>query len=123
MTWQIEFSSVEYIDQAQSIVEGEQVLNEGRKYDPIISDIRLADGLSFDLLKKMDSNIPIIFTTAYDQYALDASAYNGVDYVLKPINEDKLVQSIQKVNQWIVDGLKESFAKSRRYQFSGAGIS
>lgn len=106
------FTSIEYIDQAQSIAEGEEVLNEGKSYDLIISDIRLADGLSFDLFKKIDLDVPIIFTTAYDEYALDAFDHNGVAYVLKPINEAKLVKSIQKVYQSIAEDLKQGFVNN-----------
>lgn len=107
------FSSISYIDQAQSIAEGEELMKENRAYDLIISDIRLADGLSFELLKKMDYSVPIIFTTAYDEYALDAFDHNGVAYVLKPINEAKLVQAIHKVHAWISEGREEGFVNEQ----------
>ncbi|WP_436516925.1 LytR/AlgR family response regulator transcription factor [Ekhidna sp. To15] len=103
------FDSIESIDQAQSISDGENIIAQGRKYDLIISDIRLADGLSFDLFRKVDLDIPIIFTTAYDDFALDAFECNGVAYLLKPIQENKLVQSIQKVYKWIAEEKKEGF--------------
>ncbi len=102
-------NTVEVINQAQSIAEGERVMAEGKRYDLIISDIRLADGLSFDLFKKIDLEVPIIFTTAYDEYALDAFDHNGVAYVLKPVNETKLVQAIEKVYKWIAEDQREGF--------------
>lgn len=59
-------------------------------------DIHLADGNSFDIFKKVDIHIPIIFTTAYDEYALKAFKVNSIDYLLKPIDEDELKEAIEK---------------------------
>lgn len=59
-------------------------------------DIHLADGISFDILKKTKVNVPIIFTTAYDEYAIKAFKVNSIDYLLKPIDEDELKESINK---------------------------
>ncbi len=55
--------------------------------DVILSDIRLSDGLSFDALKEAGSPIPVIFTTAYDEYAIRAFKYNSFDYLLKPVDK------------------------------------
>lgn len=59
-------------------------------------DIHLADGNSFDIFKEVDVNVPIIFTTAYDEYALKAFKINSIDYLLKPIDEDELEKAIKK---------------------------
>lgn len=59
-------------------------------------DIQLSDGLSFNIFKQVVVNSPIIFTTAYDKYALDAFEVNSIDYLLKPINEKKLKRSLDK---------------------------
>lgn len=64
--------------------------------DLIFADIHLADGLSFQIFEKKTVNLPVIFTTAYDQYAIKAFKVNSVDYLLKPINEEDLKQSIIK---------------------------
>ncbi|MBR4786549.1 MAG: response regulator transcription factor [Bacteroidales bacterium] len=65
--------------------------------DVILSDIRLGDGLSFVGLKSAPQSVPVIFTTAYDQYALQAFKYNGLDYLLKPIDAEELRQALDKV--------------------------
>lgn len=56
--------------------------------DLILADIRLSDGLSFDVLRQTAIPSPIIFTTAYDEYAIQAFKYNSFDYLLKPINSE-----------------------------------
>ena len=65
----------------------------------IISDIQLADGLSFDIYKKVTPTCPIIFTTAYDQYAIQAFETNGIDYLLKPIEKERLAKALNKVQK------------------------
>ncbi|WP_462248701.1 LytR/AlgR family response regulator transcription factor [Ekhidna sp.] len=101
------FNNIESIDQAQSIEQAKKLIDQGITHDLIISDIRLADGLSFELFREVDLNMPIIFTTAYDEYALDAFDHNGIAYVLKPINETKLVQAINKALNWGQEGREE----------------
>lgn len=64
--------------------------------DLIFSDIRLQDGLSFDIFREVKVSSPIIFTTAYDQYAIQAFKFNSIDYLLKPIDSDELETAIQK---------------------------
>ncbi len=64
--------------------------------DLIFLDIHLADGLSFKIFNEIEINTPVIFTTAYDQYAIKAFKLNSVDYLLKPIDIDELRQAIYK---------------------------
>ena len=64
--------------------------------DLIISDIRLLDGLSFEIFQKVKVDKPVIFTTAYDQYAIRAFEVNSIDYLLKPVQTEKLRISIEK---------------------------
>ncbi|MBK8605187.1 MAG: hypothetical protein IPN87_19805 [Saprospiraceae bacterium] len=59
-------------------------------------DIHLADGISFSIFDQVNIQTPIIFTTAYDAYAIQAFKVNSIDYLLKPIDEDDLIQSLQK---------------------------
>jgi DNA-binding LytR/AlgR family response regulator len=67
--------------------------------DLIFMDIQLADGLSFSIFPQINLVTPVIFTTAFDQYALKAFKVNSVDYLLKPIEESELVQAIEKFRQ------------------------
>ncbi|MEA1785011.1 LytTR family DNA-binding domain-containing protein [Arenibacter sp. GZD96] len=60
----------------------------------IFMDIHLADGISFEIFDQVKISIPVIFTTAYDKYALQAFKVNSIDYLLKPINEDELSEAL-----------------------------
>lgn len=64
--------------------------------DLIFLDIQLSDGLSFEIFDKVDVHAPIIFTTAYDEYALQAFKLNSIDYLLKPIDEDELAAALKQ---------------------------
>lgn len=85
----------EIADIAKSIDQGIQYIQEENP-DLIFSDIRLQDGLSFDIFRQVKVNAPIIFTTAYDQYAVQAFKFNSIDYLLKPIDPEELEAAIQK---------------------------
>lgn len=64
--------------------------------DLVFLDIQLADGLSFEIFQKIEVSAPIIFTTAFDQYAIQAFKVNSIDYLLKPIQQNDLLKAIQK---------------------------
>ncbi len=64
--------------------------------DLIFSDIQLSDGLSFEIFKNVDVQCPVIFITAYDEYAIDAFKVNSIDYLLKPIKKEDLEIAINK---------------------------
>ncbi len=64
----------------------------------IFMDIQLADGLCFDIFRKVKVHTPVIFTTAFDQYALRAFEVNSVDYLLKPIDVEALKRALDKYN-------------------------
>ena len=70
--------------------------NTARMPDLILSDIQLADGLSFEALEQVQLKIPVIFTTAYDAYTLRAFKLNSVDYLLKPIDKEELRAAFEK---------------------------
>jgi DNA-binding LytR/AlgR family response regulator len=70
--------------------------NNTEKVDLIFMDIQLGDGLSFDIFNAVEVNIPVIFTTAFDQYTLQAFKVNSIDYLLKPIDEAELILALQK---------------------------
>ncbi|MHC1778331.1 MAG: LytR/AlgR family response regulator transcription factor [Lentimicrobium sp.] len=71
-------------------------LEEVRDYDLIFLDIQLADGKSFAIFEAVQVDIPVIFTTAFDEYALQAFDLNSIDYLLKPVNKEKLQLSLAK---------------------------
>ncbi len=83
----------------QSIKSAVKWLKENNPPDLIFSDIQLADGLSFEIFKEVEVKSPIIFCTAYDEYAIEAFKTNSVDYLLKPIDELKLNQSLEKFHK------------------------
>lgn len=65
----------------------------------ILMDIHLADGSAFDILDQITINCPIIFTTAYDEYALQAFKHNSIDYLLKPIKKTELQLAVDKLRR------------------------
>ncbi|MEM7040335.1 MAG: LytTR family DNA-binding domain-containing protein [Bacteroidota bacterium] len=68
--------------------------------DLILSDIQLADGLSFEVFSEHKTSCPIIFTTAYDHYAIEAFETNGIDYLLKPVSEARLQKALAKLENF-----------------------
>ncbi len=88
--------SITVLDILASVKAAVQWLNSHPTPDLIFSDIQLADGLSFDIYKMVDVKAPVIFCTAFDEYAIQAFDTNGIDYLLKPIDEDRLAQSLEK---------------------------
>jgi DNA-binding LytR/AlgR family response regulator len=67
--------------------------------DLLFLDIQLADGLGFEIFEKTDVHCPVIFATAYDQYALKAFEVFSIDYLLKPIDSDRLIKALDKYNR------------------------
>ena len=81
---------------ADSIESSVNWLRENPAPDLIFSDIHLADGSSFEIFKEVEVSAPVIFTTAFDQYALDAFKVNSIDYLLKPVKPAELEKSLDK---------------------------
>ena len=81
---------------ANSLASAKSWLEENPEPELIFLDIELGDGTAFDLLKELNPNSPIIFTTAYDEHALKAFKFNSIDYLLKPIDKDELQSALQK---------------------------
>ncbi len=71
-------------------------LSENALPDLILSDIQLSDGTSFEIFEKMQLRCPIIFTTAYDEYAIRAFKLNSIDYLLKPVDSKELDAALKK---------------------------
>ncbi len=87
---------IEVIDILPSLKVARKWFGANAEPDILFMDIQLSDGVSFDLLKQYDLHCPIVFTTAYDEYAIQAFKVNGVDYLLKPVDEDDLKKAIDK---------------------------
>ncbi|MEI7979729.1 MAG: LytTR family DNA-binding domain-containing protein [Bacteroidota bacterium] len=81
---------------ADSIVSAVQVIESNKNIDLLLMDIELADGQSFEIFNRIEINIPVVFTTAYDEFALKAFKVNSVDYLLKPIEKDDLRNALIK---------------------------
>jgi len=89
----------ELLGPAESVAQAVALLQAGPAPDVLFLDIHLADGLSFELFEQVRITCPVIFTTAYDQYAVRAFKVNSVDYLLKPIDEEELAQAVAKLRQ------------------------
>jgi len=79
-----------------SVEESIEWFQNNEHPDLIFLDIQLSDGLSFEIFETIDINSAVIFTTAYDEYALQAFKLNSIDYLLKPIDEDDLGKAVSK---------------------------
>ncbi|WP_116788355.1 LytR/AlgR family response regulator transcription factor [Flavobacterium psychrotrophum] len=82
-----------------SVEESLQWFANNPQPDLIFLDIQLSDGLSFEIFEAMPITSAVIFTTAYDEYALRAFKLNSIDYLLKPIDEDDLESAVNKFKQ------------------------
>jgi len=83
--------------------------------DLLFMDINLTDGLSFEIFNQIESNTPIVFVTAFDQYALNAFTVNGVDYILKPFDKTKIKQSLEKIKSLTQTGLNSLTTESLQH--------
>src|SRR5690606_33067842 len=95
----------EVVAHHDSVCGAKQWFDENPRPDIVFMDIHLADGSAFDLLKQLKLDTPIIFTTAYDQYAIEAFKASGVGYLLKPIKSEDLKHALDKLS-----GLKKMFS-------------
>ncbi|HAN00251.1 MAG TPA: DNA-binding response regulator [Marinilabiliales bacterium] len=89
-------SEIEVLDCIDSVERAVQWFHAHQPPELLLLDIQLADGLSFDIFKKVKIDSYVIFTTAFDEYAIKAFELNSIDYLLKPIDKAKLALSIEK---------------------------
>lgn len=87
------------VDVIDSVEDGIAWFRHFDAPDLIVTDIQLADGLSFEIFEACTVSAPLIFTTAFDNYAIRAFKVNGIDYLLKPIDKDELHRAIDKARQ------------------------
>ena len=89
----------EIVAKIESVKRSVEWFNSNPSPDLVFMDIQLSDGLSFEIFDFVEVNCPIIFTTAYDEYALKAFKVNSIDYLLKPIDEEDLTKALEKFNR------------------------
>lgn len=89
---------IEILDQLDSVKTAVKWLSNNQA-DLLFFDIQLADGLSFEILNQVNIQTPIIFTTAFDEYAIKAFKVNSIDYLLKPIDPEELKHALEKFHQ------------------------
>jgi DNA-binding LytR/AlgR family response regulator len=121
-------SSIEIVARLESVKESVEWFRNNPHPDLIFLDIHLEDGLSFSIFDQVKVNSPIIFTTAFDEYAIKAFKLKSIDYLLKPIIQDDLAKAIAKFRDWgekkqMVDiqelfSLMKGSEKSYRQRFS-----
>ncbi|WP_282048714.1 LytR/AlgR family response regulator transcription factor [Maribacter aquivivus] len=92
---------------ARSIVEGKTLL-AANSYDLILSDIKLLDGISFDLFNEVEVTCPIIFCSAYDDYLFQAFNTNGIAYILKPYTNADFIKALEKYQSLFKQGEYDS---------------
>jgi len=88
--------SIEIVGVCESVEETVEVLQRQPSADLLLMDIQLSDGHSFEIFKKIQIRKPVIFTTAYDQFALEAFKHFSIDYILKPITAVSLRIALEK---------------------------
>lgn len=91
--------SIVVLAELESVTEAKKWFsdNTNLEIDVVFSDIQLSDGLSFDIFESLQLQFPVIFTTAYNEYAIRAFKVNGVDYLLKPIKEAEVKIALNKL--------------------------
>lgn len=93
---QVHFPEAELIGNLDTVSRAVRWFEENATPDLIFCDIQLADGISFEIFEKVNVSSPIIFTTAFDQYAIRAFQVNAIDYLLKPIDPKDLERAVEK---------------------------
>ena len=118
--------SIDIIEILQSVKNSVQWLSSHQAPDLIFMDIQLADGLSFEIFEQTIVKTPVIFTTAFDEYALKAFKVNSIDYLLKPIDQVELNNAINKFKEnktpneipaQVFDNILQSLTKNYKNKF------
>ncbi len=92
--------NLEVVEVLSSVKQGVAWFKSNPNPDLILMDIHLTDGSCFELFNQVVIDVPVIFTTAYDEYAIKAFKVNSVDYILKPIDFEELVAAFEKFNKY-----------------------
>ncbi len=95
--------TINVLAKIESVNESIKWLKSNPAPDLIFLDVQLEDDLSFAIFDKIHIKTPVIFTTAYDEYAIKAFKLNSIDYLLKPVNKEELQSALNKYQTWIHD--------------------
>ena len=106
--------TIEVLGNTESVKQTVQWLTYKTQPDLILLDIHLSDGSAFNIFGTITVDTPIIFTTAYDEYAINAFKVNSIDYLLKPINVDELKSALDKFKKWGKQDLGKYFDNLNR---------
>src|SRR5699024_7312195 len=98
--------SSQIVASLESVQESIDYFSNNDRPDLIFCDIQLSDGLCFELFKKTDIDVPVIFCTAYDEYAIKAFKANGIDYIVKPFTRKSVSKALNRYHK-----LKKSFSE------------
>ena len=112
-------SEIEVLKVLESVQQTVRWLSSNPAPDLIFMDIHLSDGSAFTLFQEMEVTVPIVFTTAYDQYALDAFAVNSIDYLLKPIKTSELERALDKFKRWTHSDLMDYLQRMMKMRPGG----
>ena len=105
----LEGVNFEVLDVLESVKGVISWLNEPHDVDLVFMDIHLTDGLSLEIFKETEVPCPVIFTTAYDEYALQAFKVNSIDYLLKPIDPEELKHAISRFQEQSATAKQEDY--------------
>ncbi|MFZ2338829.1 MAG: LytTR family DNA-binding domain-containing protein [Bacteroidales bacterium] len=119
-----EVGDIDVIDTLESIAETIEWFGSNTQPDIVFMDIHLADGIAFEIFNHVKISCPIVFTTAYDEYALRAFKVNSVDYLLKPVEASDIQAALKKLKtlsghdamQNTLTGLVDFFRKEQKYK-------
>lgn len=103
--------NIQIMGNTESVRQTIDWLGSNLEPDLILMDIHLSDGSSFLIFESLEIEIPIIFTTAYDEYAIEAFKVNSIDYLLKPIKTEELERAIQKFKKWTQPEMDEYLSR------------
>lgn len=102
-------NDIDIIETLPSLKTARKWFMQNAEPDLLFMDIQLSDGVSFEIFEQFQLHCPVIFTTAYDEYAIRAFKVNGIDYLLKPVDEEDLSKAIEKSRQIITSQQPSSF--------------
>jgi len=94
------YPDIEILGNTQSVAKTIEWLKERQQPDLLFMDIRLSDDSAFAIFDRIEVSTPIIFTTAYDQYAIEAFRVNSIDYLLKPVKAAEVKRAVEKYRRF-----------------------